>query len=152
PYALHGWAGYIVYKNDGRGPYPLNLGSGSDQGATAYLGLHMVREGEGLGPQRLGITIIDMHTPRGSLPEGAPQTNESHYRAMVAPYQGITSIDFAVRVEQSREVSVDLFTNVGVDSTRWGKFVQDFIHKHISNSPFFPWPKEPEKFYFQTGV
>src|SRR5262249_42130598 len=91
-------------------------------------------------------------TPRGYLPEGAPVSSQSHYRSAVAPYQGVTSLDFEVRVSESHDVSVDMFQRVGVDSVRWGKFVQDFIHEQISNSPLFPWPRELEKFFYQGGA
>jgi hypothetical protein len=42
---------------------------------------------------------------------------------------------------------------VGIDSAKWGKFVQDFIHTKVSNSPLFPWPdKDPPKFFAELGM
>lgn len=35
---------------------------------------------------------------------------------------------------------LDFVFSAGIDSREWGKFAQDVIHKHISDSPLFPWP------------
>lgn len=146
---LNGRAIHIAYHNDGGSP---NTGSGSDQGATAYLGLFLINESESAGLRRIGWTLIDMKTPRGFLASGTPHNKDSLYETAVAPYRGISSIDFEVRVSKSKQITIDLIAQVGIDSARWGKFIQDFVHKHISNSPLFPWPEDVIKFYAQGGA
>jgi hypothetical protein len=141
---------WVVYQNDG-GP-PFNPGSGSDQGPTASLAVFMTFDRKRTGLTRLGWTVIDMRTPRPTLPAGEPFSSTSSYQAPRGPYSGISSIDFAVTVHRTGTLKVDVTGSAGVDSSKWGKFVQDFIHTKVSNSPLFPWPKDSTKLYAQGGM
>ena len=148
--SLSGSRLWIVYRNDG--PLPFNPGSGSDQGPTAFLGLYMTFDKQLTGLTRLGWTVIDMRTPRGTLPAGAAIASSSQYQTGPGPYSGISSIDFTVTVHRTGTLKVDIVGAAGVDSSRWGKFVQDFIHKKVSNSPLFPWPDRSEKLFAEGGA
>jgi hypothetical protein len=150
PEKLIGTRLWIVYQNDGG--LPFNPGSGSDQGPTAFLGLYLSFDQKKTGLTRIGWTVIDMRTPRGSLPAGVTPSSKEQYTSPPGPYSGISSLDFTVTVERTRKVKVDFTASVGIDSTQWGKFVQDFIHTKVSNSPLFPWPKDQTKFYYELGV
>jgi len=141
---------WLVYQNDGS--LPFNPGSGSDQGPTAFLGLYVTFDNRRTGLSRLGWTIIDMRTPRPTLPPGAEPNSGSRYTTPAGPYSGISSIDFAVTVARKGPLKVDVLGAVGIDSTAWGQFVQDFIHKKVSNSPLLPWPKQPAKPFAELGV
>lgn len=151
PDQLYGRRFWVVYRNDGS--LPFNPGSGSDQGPTAFLGLYVTFDQKRTGLTRLGWTVIDMRTPRGYLAPGQENSSNSIYGAPVGPYSGISSIDFTVTVARSGELKVDFRGAAGIDSAKWGKFVQDFIHTKVSNSPLFPWPeKDPPKFFSEMGV
>ena len=125
----------IVYENDGTGIFP-NFGSGSDQGRTAalYLGVDFNKQGTGL--TRVGVTAMEMTTPRGS----PPPPGSSIYETSAGPYSGVVAIDLGYTVERSGTKKVDFMLTAGLDSREWGKLVQDFIHEKISDSPVFPWP------------
>jgi hypothetical protein len=140
---------WIVYENDGSLP---NAGSGSDQGPTAFFGLYLSFDRQRTGLTRLGWTVIDMRTPRPTLPPGQPADSSGRYETPPGPYSGISSIDFTVTALRTGTVKVDITGAAGVDSTRWGKFVQDVIHTKVSNSPLLPWSNNPEKLFAQAGV
>lgn len=131
---------WIIYENDGSGIVP-NFGSGSDQGRTAALYLAATFNKHGTGISKVGLTAIEMVTPRGTLPPGAPNGPESRYETPPGPYSGIMAIDVGVTVSRSGTSKLDFIASAGVDSREWGKLVQDTIHKKVSNSPLFPWPK-----------
>ena len=131
---------YIVYENDGGGIFP-NFGlEGSDQGRTAALYIYALFNQRGTGLSRLGVTPIEMTTPRGTLPAGAPENQTSTYETAAGPYSGVASIDVGVTVSRSGSSSVELLGSVGVDSREWGELVQGIIHREVSDSPIFPWP------------
>jgi hypothetical protein len=151
PDQLYGRRLWLVYRNDGS--LPFNPGSGSDQGPTAFLGLYVTFDQKKTGLTRLGWTVIDMRTPRGNLAPGQEDGSNSIYGAAKGPYSGISSIDFTVTAARTGELKVDFKGAAGIDSAKWGKFVQDFIHKKVSNSPLFPWPEnDPPKFFSEMGV
>ena len=151
PEQLYGRRFWVVYSNDGK--LPFNPGSGSDQGPTAFLGLYITFDQKKTGLTRLGWTVIDMRTPRGYLAPGQENGSNSIYGTAAGPYSGISSLDFTVTVARTGVLKVDFKGAAGVDSAKWGKFVQDFIHKKVSNSPLFPWPeKDPPKFFSEMGV
>lgn len=133
------WDLWIIYENDGSGIVP-NFGSGSDQGRTAALYLYATFNRHGIGLSKIGLTAIEMMTPRGTLPPGAPTGSESTYETPPGPYSGIMAIDVGVTVARSGTSKLDFIASAGVDSREWGKLVQDTIHEKISNSPLFPWP------------
>lgn len=133
------WDLWIVYENDGSGPVP-NFGAGSDQGRTAALYLFATFNKKSTGLSRVGLTAIEMVTPRGTLSAGAPIGPETTYQALPGPYSGVTAIDIGVTVSRTGTSKVDFILAVGVDSREWGKFLQDTIHEKVSNSPLFPWP------------
>jgi Domain of unknown function (DUF4157) len=135
----YGWDLWVVYENDGSGIVP-NFGSGSDQGRTAALYIYGKRRRPALGLSRVGVTAIEMTTPRGELAPGAPFGSESTYRTAPGPYSGVASLDVGVTVARGGNSSVEVSASVGVDSQAWGKLVQDFIHTKLSDSPLFPWP------------
>ena len=130
---------YIVYENDGSGPFP-NMGAGTDQGRTAALYIYAIFNKQGTGLSRLGVTPIEMTTPRPTLPAGAPKDQTSTYETPAGPYSGIASIDLGVTVSRTGTSSVEIFGSVGVDSREWGELVQGIIHRKVSDSPIFPWP------------
>lgn len=130
---------FIVYENDGTGIVP-NFGSGSDQGRTAALYMYANFNKHGTGLSRIGLTAMEMTTPRGTLPEGAPGGPESTYQTAAGPYGGVAAIDVGITVSRSGTSKLDFIIGAGVDSLEWGEVVQDFIHEKISNSPVFPWP------------
>lgn len=148
--SLRGSRLWIVYENDGS--LPFNPGSGSDQGPTAFLGIYVTFDAKTTGLTRLGWTVIDMRTPHPTLAPGAPFSSSSGYETPAGPYGGISSLDFTVTVHRTGTLKVDIIGAVGVDSARWGKFVQDAIHEKVSNSPLFPWPKSPDKFFAEGGI
>ena len=150
PSSLRGRHLWIVYENDGAPPF--NPGSGSDQGPTAFLGIYFSFDDKSKGLTKVGWTVIDMRTPKGTLPSGAPFSSSSRYETPRGPYSGISSIDFTVTVHRTGQVKIDILGAVGVDSSKWGKFVQDAIHEKISNSPLFPWPKDSLKPFAEGGV
>ena len=55
-------------------------------------------------------------------------------------------------VSKNDDRRIEIFGAVGIDSSSWGKKVQDFIHNHISDSPLFPWPKRGLKLFAQIGT
>jgi len=130
---------YVVYENDGSGPFP-NTGAGSDQGLTAALYIYALFNKHGTGLTRLGVTPIEMITPRGTLPPGAPKDQTSTYQTGPGPYSGVASIDVGVTVSRTGSSSVEILGSAGVDSREWGELVQGIIHRKVSNSPIFPWP------------
>ena len=130
---------YVVYENDGSGIIP-NFGSGSDQGRTAALYLYANFNKHGLGLSRIGLTAMEMTTPRGTLPAGAPGGPASTYETPPGPYGGVAAIDVGITVARSGTSKLDFLVAAGIDSREWGELVQDFIHEKISNSPVFPWP------------
>jgi hypothetical protein len=130
---------YIIYENDGSGPAP-NFGAGSDQGRTAALYIYALFNKHGTGLSRLGVTPMEMITPRGTLPEGAPKDQTSTYQTAAGPYSGVASIDVGVTVSRTGSSSVEILGSVGVDSREWGELVQGIIHRKVSDSPIFPWP------------
>jgi hypothetical protein len=133
------WDLWIVYENDGSGIVP-NFGSGSDQGRTAALYVYAKRRAPAVGLSRLGVTPIEMVTPRGSLPSGAAGDPTSTYLTPPGPYSGVVSLDVGVTVHRRGQTTVEVLGSAGVDSQAWGKVVQDTIHTKLSNSPLFPWP------------
>jgi hypothetical protein len=141
---------WVVYQNDGAPPF--NPGSGSDQGPTASLAVFVTFDRKRTGLTRLGWTVIDMRTPRPTLAAGDRFSSESLYQTQPGPYSGISSVDFAVTVHRTGVIKVDVTGAAGVDSSKWGKFVQDFIHKKVSNSPLLPWPKDSTKLFAQGGM
>ena len=148
---LYGHRLWLVYRNDGS--LPFNPGSGSDQGPTAFLGLYLTWDNKQTGLTKLGWRVIDMRTPRGYLSPGVKPSSSEMYTTGQGPYSGISSIDFEVTVARTGELKVDVKGSAGVDSAKWGKLVQDFIHTKVSNSPLFPWPeKDPPKFFAEMGV
>ena len=130
---------YIVYENDGTGIVP-NFGSGSDQGRTAALYIYANFNKQGLGLNRIGVTGIEMTTPRGTLPEGATEGPESTYETPQGPYGGVAAIDVGITVARSGSSKLDFILAAGVDSLELGEAIQDLIHEQLSNSPVFPWP------------
>lgn len=140
---------WLAYVNDG-GP-PFNPGSGSDQGPTARLSLFVTFDKMRTGLTKLGVTVIDMHTPRGYL-DGQAFDSSSTYHSDKGSYSGIASLDFEVTVQKTGLVNVKILSSVGVDSSEWGRFVQDFIHKKISGSPLFPWPRDVTKPFAEVGA
>jgi hypothetical protein len=130
---------YLVYENDGTGMFP-NFGSGSDQGRTAALYLYLDLKTVRTGLTRVGVTAMEMTTPRGTLPAGAPKDSSSRYETGQGPYSGVATIDLGYTVSRSGTSKVDFMLSAGVDSREWGKAVQDLIHEKISDSPVFPWP------------
>lgn len=151
PEQLYGRRFWLVYRNDG--PLPYNPGSGSDQGPTAFLAMYVTFDQKKTGLTRVGWRVIDMRTPRGYLAPGVKPASTELYTTAQGPYSGISSIDFTVTALRTGELKVDFKGAVGVDSAKWGKFVQDFIHTKVSNSPLFPWPeKDPPKFFAELGV
>jgi hypothetical protein len=141
---------WIIYENDGSGIVP-NFGSGSDQGRTAALYLFATFNKHGTGLSKVGLTAMEMVTPRGTLPPGAPNGPESTYETPPGPYSGIMAIDVGVTVARSGTSKLDFIASAGVDSREWGKLVQDTIHEKVSNSPLFPWPKGTKPM-FEAGV
>jgi hypothetical protein len=133
------WDLWMVYENDGSGIVP-NFGSGSDQFRTAALYVFATINRRGTGLSRVGVTAMEMTTPRGTLPEGAPFGPESTYETAPGPYSGVAAVDVGVTVASSGSSRTDFVLAAGIDSPDWGKFVQDIIHEKISNSPLFPWP------------
>lgn len=140
---------WLVYENDGDPPY--NPGSGSDQWRTARLSMFVTFDKMRTGLTKLGVTVIDMRTPRGYL-NGQPFDPASTYHTAAGPYSGISSIDFAVTVKRTGLIKVEILGSVGIDSTEWGKLVQDFIHEKVSNSSLFPWPRDISKPFAEIGV
>lgn len=141
---------WMIYGNDGAPPY--NPGSGSDQGKTANLNMFVTFDNNRTGLTKLGLTVIDMRTPKGRLRPGDTFSSKSQYQTGKGPYSGISSIDFEVTLKRKGHIKVDFLGAVGIDSTQWGKFVQDNIHKHISDSPLFPWPKDSIKPFAEAGI
>jgi hypothetical protein len=133
------WDLWMIYENDGSGIVP-NFGSGSDQGRTAALYVVAQRRTRAVGLTRIGVTPIEMMTPRGTLPAGGPEGPTATYTAPADPYSGIVSLDVGVTVHRGGGTTVEVFGSAGVDSPAWGKLVQDTIHTKISGSPLFPWP------------
>jgi hypothetical protein len=133
------WDFWVIYENDGTGIIP-NFGSGSDQGRTAALYLVARRRTPMLGVTRIGMTPIEMTTPKGTLPAGAPWSPASTYSTPPGPYSGVVSIDVGVTVHRSGGTNVEVSGSAGLDSTAWGKLIQDTIHTKVSGSPLFPWP------------
>jgi hypothetical protein len=133
------WDLWVIYENDGSGIVP-NFGSGSDQARTAALYIKAQRRGNAVGLTRIGVTPIEMTTPRGTLPKDAPFAPSSTYETPPGPYSGIVSLDVGVTVQRSGATTIEVFGSAGVDSAAWGKLVQDTIHTKISGSPLFPWP------------
>ena len=141
---------WMVYENDG--DLPFNPGSGSDQGPTARLALYATFDHGHKGLSKLGVTVIDMRTPRGTLPEGSAFNSSAQYDTEAGPYSGIASVDFEVTVHKTGTLKINVLGSMGVDSSDWGKLIQDFIHKKISDSPVFPWPKDSTKPFGEFGV
>lgn len=142
---------WLLYENDG-GP-PFNPGSGSDQGKTAKLSLFVTFDDMRSGLAKLGITVIDMQTPRGYLAPGKPFSSNSRYRVKDSgPFVGRTSVDFEVILKKTGSLKVNILGSIGVDSSDWGKLVQGLIHTKISDSPLFPWPKRSTKLFAETGL
>jgi hypothetical protein len=129
---------YLVYENDGKG-FP-NKGSGGDQGDTAGFSGGVNFNKQGLGITRVGVTAMEMVTPRGTLRPGDAFGEESTYETGKGPYSGILAAEIGVTVSRSRKSRVEILVRGGIDSREWGKFVQDIIHKYVSHSPLFPWP------------
>lgn len=151
PEQLYGHRLWLVYRNDGG--LPFNFGSGSDQGPTAFLGLYVTWDNKQTGLTKLGWRVIDMRTPRGYLRPGVKPSSSEMYTTGQGPYSGISAIDFEVTVAKTGELKVNFKGSAGIDSAKWGKFVQDFIHTKVSNSPLFPWPeKDPPKFFAEMGL
>jgi hypothetical protein len=140
---------WMVYENDGSMPNP---GSGSDQGPTAFFGMYLTFDKKRTGLTRLGWTVIDMRTPRPTLPPGQPQSSAGRYVTPFGPYSGSSSVDFTVTVQRSGTLQVDITGAIGVDSHRWGKFVQDTIHTTVVSSPLLPWTKDRDKLFAQAGA
>ena len=141
---------WMIYGNDGAPPF--NPGSGSDQGKTANLNMFVTFDNNRTGLTKLGLTVIDMRTPKGRLRPGDAFSSESQYQTGKGPYSGISSIDFEVTFVRKGTIKVDFLGSVGIDSSEWGKFVQDNIHKHVSNSPLFPWPRDNLKPFAEAGI
>lgn len=138
---------WLLYENDGG--LPFNPGSGSDQGKTAKLSLFVTFDDMRSGLAKLGLTVIDMHTPRGYLAPGKPN---SQYRVKDSgPFVGRTSVDFEVILKKTGSLKVNILGSIGVDSSDWGKLVQGLIHTKISGSPLFPWPKRSTKLFAEIG-
>jgi hypothetical protein len=133
------WDLWVVYENDGTGIVP-NFGSGSDQARTAALYISARKRTPAVGLTRIGVTPIEMTTPRGTLPAGTPFSASSTYETPPGPYSGVVSLDVGVTVYRHGGTNVEVFGSAGVDSTGWGKLVQDTIHTKVSGSPLFPWP------------
>ncbi len=141
---------WLVYENDGDPPF--NPGSGSDQGPTARLSMFVTFNDKRSGLAKIGVTVIGMQTPKGTLRPGDVDGPESTYQAGKGPYVGRTSIDFEVIVRKDREIEIKLLGAAGVDSGAWGKLVQDTIHKYVSKSPLFPWKADTLKPFLEAGV
>lgn len=151
PDQLYGRRFWLVYRNDGS--LPFNPGSGSDQGPTAFLAMYVTFDQKQTGLTRIGWRVIDMRTPRGYLAPGVKPGSNEMYTTAQGPYSGISSIDFTVTALRTGGIKVDFKGAAGIDSAKWGKFVQDFIHTKVSDSPLFPWPeKDPPKFFAEMGV
>jgi hypothetical protein len=102
--------------------------------------VYATRATRSLGLSKLGVTAAELTTPRGTLPPGASATSASTYATPKGPYSGVAAVDLAFTVSASGNTRMDILSTIGVDSREWGKFVQDFIHEKVSNSPLFPWP------------
>ena len=122
-------------------PHRLGLRSGSDRFLAVFLTFHRKRT----GLTRVGWAIIDMRPPQ-PLVAGERFSSESLHQTPPGPYSGIFSIDFAVTVHRTGTIKVDVSGAAGVDSSKWGEFVQNFIHKKVSTSPLLPWLKDSTKF------
>lgn len=129
---------YVVYSNDGTGNV-ANQGSGADQGDTAGVKGYATFNKHGTGLSRIGLTLIGMTTPRGTLPEGASFGPESTYQTPKGPYSGALTVDVGVTVSRSGGSVIDFIASAGVDSREWGELIQDAVHE-VSKSPKFPWP------------
>ncbi|MDA1280912.1 MAG: hypothetical protein O3B95_12910 [Chloroflexi bacterium] len=140
---------WLVYENDGNPPF--NPGSGSDQGPTAGLSMYVTFNDKREGLTKIGVTVIQMHTPRGFL-AGQEFAPGSTYQTSPGPYSGIASVDFEVTTLRTDLVQVRILGRAGVDSTEWGKLVQDYIHKSVSGSPLFPWPRNGLRPFGELGV
>jgi hypothetical protein len=130
---------YLVYSNDGSGNV-VNQGSDTDQGFTAGAKGYAAFNKGGTGLSRIGLTLIGMTTPRGTLPAGAAFGPESTYQTPKGPYSGAVTVDIGITVDRSGSSVVDFIASAGVDSPEWGQLVQDLIHEKVSHSPLFPWP------------
>lgn len=145
----HKMSFWLVYENDGDPPY--NPGSGSDQGPTAKLSMYVTFDDKHKGLTKIGVTVIEMRTPRGFL-NGQDFDPSSTYHTSKGPYSGITSLDFEVTTHRTDQLKLKILGRAGVDSTEWGKLVQDFIHEKVSDSPVFPWPRGGLKPFVEIGV
>jgi hypothetical protein len=127
---------YLVYLNDGTG---INLGAGSDQWLTAYLRLGVRHE-----PERTGFVdsalVMEMFTPPGSLPAGAPRDATQTYSVPNQLFMGLFYGSFEYRVREGGRYDVNVVWHLGANSLGGGEAVQDAIHRLVG-SPMFPWPE-----------
>jgi len=140
----------ITYSNDGNGKFP-NFGSGSDSGLTALARFFAVFRATDQLSTKFGLTMIEMETPRpGPVPDGAG--SETVYPVNDSgPYAGIMSFDIEVTAKAGKVTNIT-YLRAGIDSARWGKIIQDPIHKHLSDSPLFPWPaNQGTKLFAELG-
>jgi len=142
----HGDELYLVYENDGDGIVP-NFGAGSDQGRTAAVHVFIRKH-----PVRTGLTEagvgFDMYTPRGfdpKTPSGMPPPEQARYLGTYTtapgPYAGLVYGHVKGIVSKEGRITTEVSGAVGANVQEAGKLAQDFIHRNISNSPLFPWPR-----------
>jgi hypothetical protein len=147
----HGDELYLVYENDGDGIVP-NFGAGSDQGRTAAVHVFVKKH-----PARTGMTDVgvgfEMYTPRGfdpKTPAGSPPPEQARYLGTYTtepgPYAGLVYGHVKGIVGKEGRVTTEVSGSVGANVQEAGKLAQDFIHRNISNSPLFPWPKGTSPF------
>ena len=142
---------YLVYENDGDGIVP-NFGAGSDQGRTTAVHIFVKKH-----PLRTGVTeagvSLEMYTPRGftpMTPAGVPPPASARYLGTYTtapgPYAGLVYGYVKGTVKKDGRTTTDVYFAAGANVEEAGKMAQDFIHKNVSNSPLFPWPKGSRPF------
>ena len=133
---------YIIYSNDGNLP---NLGSGSDQFLTAFFQM-----GCRWNPDQQGYTdaafVLEMHTPPGLLPEGAPRDSTQDYTVPFDYWLGLVYGTFQYRLTGDDDYDVSVTWHLGANSLDGTDYVQYLIHEYVSDSPFFPWPSGIEPY------
>ncbi|WP_331234147.1 hypothetical protein [Natronorarus salvus] len=133
---------YVIYSNDGNLP---NFGSGSDHWLTAFLQFGCRWNPEGRGYTDAAY-VMEMFTPPGMLPEGAPRDATQQYAVPYDLWMGLIYATFEYRIASVNDYDLNVTWHVGANSLDAGKVIQDLVHEYVSDSPFFPWPSGIEPY------
>ena len=145
--------GMVVFRTNNDFKTPLFRGGGTDQGETGtfYLGYSQV-EGQQVHTLSLNLNLITPVPDYSRNPDN-PENSEYGMRAVlygVAPHENLFHGNFYLGYVY-QEGMFNQAVELGVDSQKWGGFLQNILHDSFGLYPRFGWDMEAKnKLYFQT--